>query len=29
MGNLPFEEQVGWRNEFVNGLLEKSTEQWN
>ena len=27
MGNLPFEEQVGWRNEFTNGLLETSTKK--
>ena len=27
MGNLPFEEQVEWRNKFTNCLLEKSTEK--
>lgn len=26
MGNLSFEEQVGWRNEFKDTLLEKAKE---
>lgn len=29
MGNLPFEEQVGWRNEFTNRLLKRVEEKGN